>query len=138
MPVVHASAVAVSNRAALIIGASGSGKSSLALQLIALGAQLVCDDRVTLHRAGDTLIAGPAPNIGGLVEARGVGLLTAPIAAPCPVVMVVDLDTREDQRLPHRRTDHFGIDLPLFHKVENPAWPAALWLYLNGKRQSHE
>jgi len=43
--VLHASCVCLEGRAVLIRGASGSGKSGLALQLIALGAALVADDR---------------------------------------------------------------------------------------------
>lgn len=130
MPLIHASAVAAHGRAALIVGASGSGKSTLALQLIALGGALICDDQVELTVRNGALIAGPAPNIAGMIEARGVGLLNAPAAGPAPVVCVVDMDHVETERLPARRRAYHGISLPLLHKCDGPAWPAAIWLYL--------
>jgi len=67
--VLHATAVAVGGRGLLILGRSGAGKSSLALQLIALGARLVADDRtrVTLGPAG--LVASPPEAIRGRIEA---------------------------------------------------------------------
>ncbi len=57
----HASAVAVDGRGCLITGASASGKSTLALEMIALGAELVADDRVDVRRrrrGADALGAG--------------------------------------------------------------------------------
>ncbi len=126
----HASAVAAQGRAVLIQGASGSGKSTLALQLLAFGARLISDDQTQIERQGGVILASHAPNIAGLVEARGVGILNAPRAEACPLYAVVDLDSHETERLPQRSTQLLGVDLPLFHKCENPAWPAAIWLYL--------
>ena len=48
---IHASAVALDGRALLIVGPSGSGKSALALRMMAHGATLVSDDLVEI-RAG--------------------------------------------------------------------------------------
>ena len=45
---VHATSVCVDGSAALLIGPSGSGKSSLALQMIGFGAQLISDDQTTM------------------------------------------------------------------------------------------
>ena len=45
---IHASAVALGPVGLLIMGASGSGKSSLALELMARGAKLVADDQVVV------------------------------------------------------------------------------------------
>jgi HPr kinase/phosphorylase len=42
---VHGSVVSLAGRGMLILGASGSGKSALALRLIGRGAALVADDR---------------------------------------------------------------------------------------------
>ena len=42
----HGSVVAAGGRAVLITGAAGAGKTTLALEMIALGAELVADDRV--------------------------------------------------------------------------------------------
>jgi HPr kinase/phosphorylase len=127
----HASAVALCGRAALITGPSGSGKSALALELIALGAQLVADDRVILWRDGDRLLArAPAP-IRGLIEARGVGLLRAEPLDDVPVALLIDLSETETDRLPpHRTRTVLGIALPLLHKVGSPHFTAAVRLYL--------
>ena len=128
--IVHASTVAVNGRAALIRGASGSGKSSLALQLMALGAGLVADDRSELWRVGADVFARPAPHIQGLIEARGIGILSAPMAAPAALRCVIDLDAEETERVPQRSTTLLDVRLPLLHKVDSPAWPAALRAYL--------
>ncbi|MEO1532556.1 MAG: serine kinase, partial [Pseudomonadota bacterium] len=45
----HASAVALGERGLLILGPSGAGKTRLALELVALGAELVADDRVIVE-----------------------------------------------------------------------------------------
>jgi len=44
----HATAVAFDQKAVVITGPSGAGKSSLALQMMAFGADLVADDQVIL------------------------------------------------------------------------------------------
>lgn len=87
----QASAVAIGGRALLIEGPPGSGKSSLALALIDRGAGLIGDDAVTLTAREGDLIAAPAPNIAGLLEVRGVGLLTLPLAPPAPVALILVL-----------------------------------------------
>jgi HPr kinase/phosphorylase len=105
---VHASAVAFPAPAGqfgvLVLGTSGSGKSGLALRLMAFGAQLVSDDRVVLRRdrAGGLVAAAPA-SLRGLVEARGLGILRAPAGGPAPVSLAVDLDVAPTERLPPRR-----------------------------------
>ena len=45
----HASCVSINGNGVLICGSSGSGKSSLAINLIALGAELVADDRTIVR-----------------------------------------------------------------------------------------
>ena len=133
--VLHASAVAFGHRGLLITGASGAGKSGLAIQLIALGADLVADDAVAVTRRaeGGLLLAAPE-SIAGMIEARGLGLLTAsPVTALAAAV--VDLDTPETERLPERRSTRIaGEDLPLLRRVESPAFASMLKLYLTGGR----
>jgi HPr kinase/phosphorylase len=61
---------------ALITGASGIGKSELALELVSRGHGLVADDVVELARTGPTTIEGRCPNIlRDYLEVRGLGLL---------------------------------------------------------------
>ena len=71
----HGSAVAVGEHALLITGAAGAGKTTLALEMIALGAELIADDRVGAwpDGAGRLWLSAP-PNIAGLVEMRGFRL----------------------------------------------------------------
>ncbi len=135
--IIHATTVAHKGRAVLIRGASGSGKSGLALQLIALGAALVADDRTQLRREKHTLLAdAPAP-IRSQIEARGVGILAAPAAGPTPVTLVVDLDETETDRLPPaRETRLLGLSVPLLRKIDAHHFPAAIMVYLEHGRIS--
>ena len=132
----HASCVAVAGRAVLIRGASGAGKSGLALQMMALGADLIADDRVQLERRGGILVASCPPAIHGLIEARGIGLLRAAPVPPAQVALVVDLDTAECDRLPPaRRVEVAGAELPLLLRVDAPYFAAAVMQYLKEGRR---
>jgi HPr kinase/phosphorylase len=129
--VLHASCVAHGGRAALITGRSGSGKSALALELMAHGARLVADDRTHLRATATALLADAPPAIRGLIEARGVGLLHAAPWGPAPVALVIDMDTAETERLPPRRSiELLGHRLALLHKVDKGYFPAAILQYL--------
>lgn len=131
----HATAVAVDNRAALILGRAGSGKSGLALQLMALGAGLISDDRTILTRKGTQLYASAPETIRGRIEARGTGILATPPARPSPVRLIVDLDQDEDARLPDwHEVELLGVRLPCLRKSPYLHFPAAVLLYLKGER----
>jgi len=104
---VHASAVLVGDRAVLIRGPSGSGKSRLAFELILAGragqlppAVLVGDDRVYLDTAGEQLRVRPARELAGLIEIRGLGIRHLPFTAEAVVGLVVDLAAGDAERLP--------------------------------------
>lgn len=134
--VLHATTVAHHGRAMALLGPSGSGKSSLALQLIALGAVLVSDDRTHLQREGATIFTAPPPNLAGLIEARHVGILALPHLTQVPLAQVVDLDELETDRLPSlRHIKLLGVELPLFRRAEGPHFPTALLHCLSGSRQ---
>lgn len=111
--VLHASCVAFGQRGVLILGSSGAGKSALALNLMALGAELVADDRVALHNDDSNLLASAPPGLPPLIEARGIGLLNARLLDRASVVLVVDLGQTEAERLPPRR--HITL---MNHKLE--------------------
>lgn len=133
---VHATCVALGDGALLITGASGRGKSSLALHLMALGAALVADDRVRLSRDADRIVASAPPAIRGLIEARGLGLLNAADHGPARLIAVVDLDREETDRLPIARTIVLlGVSLPLIRKIGAAHFPAALIQYLRAGRR---
>ena len=88
----HASCVAIGDRAVLIEGRSGTGKSDLALRLIDRGAVLVSDDYTVLTRREGALTASPPANIAGKMEVRGVGLIEVGYAQDVPVALVVVAD----------------------------------------------
>ncbi len=109
----HATAVAIGGRAALLTGASGAGKSDLALRLIDRGAILVADDQVELRVRDGSLIASPPATIAGRMEVRGVGIVTLPFANDVPVAHVFDLETAPD-RLPEPQTRVIeGVSVPV-------------------------
>jgi HPr kinase/phosphorylase len=104
---IHASAVLVGERAILIRGPSGSGKSRLAFDLLMAGragqiaaARLVGDDRVHVWQHGDGLMVRPASALAGLIEIRGLGIRRCDYAAEAHIGLVVDLDAVDADRLP--------------------------------------
>lgn len=121
--VVHGSSVSVDGRGVLITGAAGSGKSGLALGLMALGATLVSDDRVILAadaEGGPPRMTAPR-EIAGRIEARGIGLLAAETAAGVPLVLIVDLDRPSGDRLPPtRRRTVCGVEIPVVFAGDVP------------------
>lgn len=134
--ILHASAVACEGRGLLILGRSGSGKSSLALTMMALGAGLVADDRTVVRPEGGGLVADCPPALRGRIEARGVGILSARPAGPAGLVLAVDLDRPEPMRLPpHRRIELLGHALPLVLGQGRDHLAAVLLQYLRGGRQ---
>ena len=133
--ILHASSVAIENSAALIIGASGQGKSTLALQLMAYGAILIGDDRVELTSENGILRASPVGALAGMIEARGVGILRAQSVSSVPVALCLDLDQTETERIPPPRYKTWlDVAVPCLHKVEHSAFPAAILQYLRGGR----
>ena len=130
--IVRGSAVRFGKAGLVIQGKSGSGKSTLALQLIGLGAGLISDDGLIAERREDALWLSAPSAIQGMVEARQFGLLRGSAGAAWARA-VVDLDKVETQRLPPPKTRRIaGVSLPLFHKVESPAFATMLSLYMTG------
>jgi HPr kinase/phosphorylase len=103
----HATAVAIDGGAVLLRGVSGSGKSDLALRLIDGGAELIADDQTLLRRDGDRVMASAPPEIAGLIEVRGVGVVRLGAGTvPAPLVLVVDLILANDiERTPEPRLE---------------------------------
>ncbi|WP_233491819.1 serine kinase [Nioella nitratireducens] len=92
--------VALNGQGVLILGASGRGKTRLAFELLALGADLLADDGVWLDGENRLIRPDTAP---ALIEARGVGLLRARPIQRAQLVLVVNLDRADPDRLPPRR-----------------------------------
>ncbi|CUH79036.1 HPr kinase/phosphorylase [Tritonibacter multivorans] len=129
--ILHASCVSLAGRGVLIRGASGAGKSALALELMARGAGLVADDRCEIHKAAGGVIARAPNPIAGLIEARGVGILRADHVAQAQLHVIVDLDHLATDRLPrHLEEEILGCALPVLHRVDAPHFAASLIQYL--------
>ena len=126
----HASAVAVDGRGCLITGTAASGKSTLALEMVALGAEFVADDRVDIRRVGDGLMLSAPASIAGMIEARGVGILRLPARPEAPLALVVDLDAAEPERLPERRRELLGLSCALVLGRGRAALAAAVFVLL--------
>ena len=133
----HASCVELQGRGVLLLGASGSGKSDLALRLIDGGAVLVADDQVSIERRGETLLAGPPEALAGRLEVRGLGILSLPFRAAVRLRLAVELDRAgELPRLPEpARYAVLGLDLPCIRLDPNkPSAAAIVRLALRAER----
>ena len=108
----HASCVAIDGRAVLICGASGSGKSDLALRLIDRGFTLVSDDQTIVHKRGNRLLASAPATIHGKLEIRGIGIIPMPTKDDVPVALVVEL-TSDIQRLPDESRERMVAGMPV-------------------------
>lgn len=125
---IHATTVAIGEAGVLIRGASGSGKSSLALALIGLAAQsgrfarLVADDRTALDRSGGRLVARPVHPLEGLVERRGLGLTPEPHLDSAVLRLVIDIvDAPERMPEPEALIERLQeIDLPRIFVTGGP------------------
>lgn len=123
---IHASSVELDGKAVLIKGEPGSGKSSLALKLIMLGAKLIADDQTTVFiEKKRVFLRAPASLPFGL-EIRGVGIVNVPGCKKEKLKLVVDLSKVETNRLPdlhERRIDMLGYSFPFyfFHGIKEPA-----------------
>lgn len=109
----HASCVSIDGRAVLIEGLSGSGKSDLALRLIDRGANLISDDYTIVRRVDGTLLASAPPNITGLFEVRGVGLMPMAFDSDVPVALIASI-AENIERLPEATTTRIvaGVAIP--------------------------
>jgi HPr kinase/phosphorylase len=118
---IHASAVLVGRRAAIIRGPAGSGKSRLALALIQAAesgslpfVRLVGDDRIRADAQGGHLFVRPAKALAGLIEVRGLGVRRLAYEAVAVAGLVVDL-ADDVARLPEpsaQETVILGVRLP--------------------------
>ena len=133
--IVHASCVSWNGDAVLIKGPAGSGKSAIALELMAYGALLVADDQTELRLFGDQIIARCPASIHGQIEARNAGILAADTVASARVVLIVDLATTETQRLPpFRHSLLLGQKTPLLHRSVHTHFSAVILQYMKGGR----
>jgi serine kinase of HPr protein (carbohydrate metabolism regulator) len=117
---VHATGVILGDRAVLVLGESGSGKTGLAFALLAHAARsgrfarLVGDDQLFLSVAAGRLILRAPAAIAGQAEVRGLG----PCALPCEARAVADLAVRLVE--PAAAARYPEINFETFHDVDLP------------------
>ncbi len=111
---VHGTVVAWRGKGLMFCGPSGSGKSDLAIRLMAEGAMLVADDRVDLTVEGNRVMARPPSALAGKIEVRGAGILQTGHQAAAVLSLVVHLRPREEiARLPDPASERVGdLSLP--------------------------
>jgi HPr kinase/phosphorylase len=112
---IHATAVLIGPKAALIRGPAGSGKSRLAWDLLQLATQaesqstqfgalpfarLVADDRAHVEAHSSRLLVRPAPALAGLIEIRGLGIRRLAFEPVAAVGLVIDLAAEDAARHP--------------------------------------
>lgn len=74
--IVHGVLMQIHGLGVLLTGASGAGKSELALELLSRGHRLVVDDAVEVRTLGHHCLIGSSPALlNGFIEARGLGII---------------------------------------------------------------
>ena len=106
--IMHATCVEVNGSGILIVGRSGSGKSSLAINLLALGSKLVADDQCELVRKDDVFRISKPASLPKSIEIRGVGLVSVPMVNETSLDWVVNMDEVEKERMPTPRFTEIG------------------------------
>ena len=119
---IHASAVLLGRKAALIRGPAGSGKSRLVWDLLLAATQgvlpfarLVADDRAHVAACAGRVLVRPAAELAGLIEIRGLGIRRLPYEPLAAVGLVVDLAAEGATRLPLPEAGNIvfeGVSLP--------------------------
>ena len=111
--IMHATCVDVNGSGVLIVGHSGSGKSSLAINLLALGSKLVADDQCALIKKNKKFRVFKPASLPKSIEIRGVGLVSVPMVVETSLDWVVNMDEAEKERMPDLRfTEIDGYKIP--------------------------
>jgi serine kinase of HPr protein (carbohydrate metabolism regulator) len=121
MTILHAGLVALRARqlwrGALITGPSGAGKSDLMLRALSAGLRLVADDRTLVWSSGGRVYGRAPAALSGLVEARGLGVLShsaLPVAEAALVVVCEPEDVAVERLPPHGESQVVaGVELPM-------------------------
>jgi HPr kinase/phosphorylase len=123
MSTIHATALLIGERALLVCGAAGSGKSALALALMreaehspSLCVRLIADDRTKIENVNGRLLACAPSPLAGLIEERSRGILNVPHEACGIIAAVLDLE-KNPERLPEPEENFAeiaGLKIPRF------------------------
>ncbi|KAB0268395.1 HPr kinase/phosphorylase [Microvirga brassicacearum] len=105
---IHATTIALGEAGILIRGEPGSGKSSLARQLLGdaralrIFSLLVADDRTRVEERHGRLVARAVTAVAGCIEIRGIGIVRRAAEPAVVVRLIVDLSEGAPERLPER------------------------------------
>ncbi len=116
---IRGTCVAVDGRGVLLRGPSGAGKSDLALRLIGEGARLVSDDYTEIRDREGRLFATAPPEIRGMLEVRGLGVLRVDSEPSAGLDVAIDLVAAADmpRMPPSDKLAILGIWVPVFKLV---------------------
>ncbi|WP_431281061.1 HPr kinase/phosphorylase [Humitalea sp. 24SJ18S-53] len=121
----HGSAAAWNAEGVLLLGRPGAGKSDLVLRLLDHGFRLVADDQVVLSDRDGIATADAPDALAGMLEVRGLGLLTGLAHGPAAIRLVVDcVERAEEPRLPEPRDwTHGSARVPrvALHAIDSSA-----------------
>ena len=138
----HGTAVQVNGKGILLRGASGSGKSSIAMRLLDecrlsnTTGFLIADDRICVEQKNNALFVSAPDNLRGLMEIRGLGIVAMKCIKQAKLDLVVDLVPEEFfERYPQQgiqSTSLSGMELLRIHIEErNPDAAAIIRTYLH-------
>ena len=114
---IHASCVSWQNKGILLIGDSGSGKSTGALALLEKGASLIADDYVEISIQNNAVLATCPKTIKGKIEVRGLGIIDIKSLSQTTIDVVIDCkaDFASVPRMPDIKTQKFfDKEIPLY------------------------
>lgn len=104
---IHASCVARGEAGVLLLGPPGAGKSDLVLRLLDHGFSLVADDRVQIENG----IARAPFGLAGMLEVRGLGIVSLPYAEQARLALVVDLAGTAPRLPAPARDERLGLPI---------------------------
>ncbi len=140
---IHASAVLVGPKAALIRGPAGSGKSRLVWDLVTAAAEgalpfarLVADDRAHIESHSGQLLVRPAPSLAGMIEVHGLGIRRLEFEPIAVVGLIVDLAADDGARHPEPKAASTRIAGVTLQRLAVAAGMAPLPLVLAHLRTS--
>jgi serine kinase of HPr protein (carbohydrate metabolism regulator) len=112
--IISASAIKFEKCGILLIGNSGSGKSDMCLRAINVGGNLISDDQTIIRKENNQLWADCLPQLQGLLEIRGIGILKIPSIPRVKLDFVIQLqDSIERLPLP-QSWDMLDTSLPKY------------------------
>ncbi len=124
---IHANLMEIFGVGVLIQGDSGIGKSEVSLDLIKRGHSLVADDKVDIKRVRDTLEGSSPEIIYGMMECRGIGVISVShmfginalrrkvLISYCLNLVKLDSNTNFERlgNLKNETIDFLGVNIPV-------------------------